>query len=174
MEKLRAYLDTNILSRITDLRISQKTINAYGKLSEFEFIDFVTSDKTKREFGETRNSNKASILSFLYKIIDKIPPTNITHFGGGGYASSAFGGTAYGGGVSVEDPLFKNLKNVFDQDDAEHIFHAIKASCNYFLTLDKKTILNRAKLQTKQLKTSCLKIVFCSPEKLVEIIEQKI
>ena len=144
MRKIKVYTDTNILSRIPDPNTSQKILDVLEKLSEIEHIDFVTSAKTNKEICKTSNRNKLTRLKLLYKLMAKIKVTNIKDFRPALLGVSTLGSMAYGG-MDVEVPLFCALKKIFDKDDSEHIFHAIKAQCDYFLTLDQKTILNRVK-----------------------------
>ncbi len=49
------YLDTNILSRIPDLRLSEESANAYEKLSQRTDIKLVTYFKTIQEIKKTPN-----------------------------------------------------------------------------------------------------------------------
>ena len=59
---------------------------------------------------------------------------------GGGRRS----GSVYIGAAAVmTDPDLAELQEVFDTDDAEHILHAARSGCAYFLTTDTTTILNR-------------------------------
>lgn len=79
-----------------------------------------------------------------------------------------FGEATFGGSAIREDPLFTNLKQIFDKDDAEHIFQAIRHNLDYFLTLDRKTILNRVGEREGQLEKLNLEIRFVSPKELIQ------
>jgi len=76
----------------------------------------------------------------------------------------------FDGGVR-EDPLFTKLKQIFDKDDAELIFQAEKNNLDYFLTLDKRTILNRLREKEDQLKEIGLKVKIVSPSQLVKELQ---
>jgi len=69
------------------------------------------------------------------------------------------------------DPLFRQLKDIFEKDDAEHIFQATKSKCNYFLTLDKKSMLNRVNSKLDKLNEICPNLVFTSPELILDELE---
>lgn len=65
-------------------------------------------------------------------------------------------------------PLLKKLRNIFDSDDAEHIFQAIVGGCRYFITIDKKTILNRVEDKKVLLEEICPDLEFVSPSELLK------
>lgn len=169
MKEATIYLDTNILSRIPDLRISETTANAFANLANLGGVKLVTSQKTKQEILGTRNTSRGSILQFLYALIDKVPLQTVHYSGCIGGAP--IGATPIGGDWT--DPLWAELKTVFDPDDAEHIVHAVRAGCDYFLTLDRETILDRAITNQDIIKKSCGKLLFVSPEEVVEAIQKQ-
>ena len=78
-----------------------------------------------------------------------------------------FNEATFNGSVNREDPLFLKLKQIFDEDDAEHIFQAEKNDMDYFLTLDKKTILNRVLSNRNKLKEANVTLRFVLPTELV-------
>ncbi len=161
------YLDTNILSRIPDLKLSEESALAYEKLSQRDDIEFVTSAKTQQEINMTPNKSQASVLNFLYSLFRKTP-MRVSEYSGV-YGDAPFGCTTFGGGWT--DPLFRQLKDIFEKDDAEHIFQATKSKCNYFLTLDKKSILNRVNSKLDKLNEICPNLVFTSPELILDELE---
>lgn len=69
-----------------------------------------------------------------------------------------------GGG---EDPVFSSLKRVFELDDAEHIFQAVKAKCDYFLTLDRSTIIDRVHSNRDFLARICPNMEIVDPGSLL-------
>ena len=168
MDEITIYLDTNILSRIPDLKVSEETANALAKLAGLGMIRFVTSQKTKQEILRTSSQQRSSLLQFLYALIEKVP-TYTVHYSGA-IGAAPIGATPIGGDWT--DPAYSELKRIFDADDAEHIIQALRAKCDYFMTLDRKTILNRAQHHLNELKGVCGGMALLSPEDLVCHIEK--
>jgi hypothetical protein len=162
-------LDTNILSRIPDLKLSEKSARAYEELSKRTDVKLVTSPKTSREIRDTPNQTRASILQFLYSLFQKVPMHTAVYSGCLGGAP--LGCTPLGGGMT--SPIFRELMTIFDHDDAEHIFQAIKSGCNYFLTLDRKSILNKIEVNSEKLLVLCPNLVFASPEEILDLIDSE-
>ena len=150
------------------MRVSQKTAQAFERLAIIEGIKFVTSAKSREEILRTSNPQKNSVLQFLYALIQKIP-LHIVNYGAA-TGSAPTGATATGG--DWIEPIYEELKQIFDSDDAEHIFQALQASCDYFMTLDRETILNRVYANSTEVKRICGKMEFVSPEDLVLAIEK--
>ena len=71
------------------------------------------------------------------------------------------------------DPTYARLKYIFDDDDAEHIVHALRAKCDYFMTLDQKTILHRAMDHAEEVASICGQMLLLSPRGVVKEIENK-
>jgi hypothetical protein len=84
----------------------------------------------------------------------------------GAYGEGAYGEGPYSGGWT--DPIYQALKAVFDPADAAHIAHAVHSNCEYFLTLDQKTILDRVKKHAAAVKDACGGLRFVTPEQLVQ------
>lgn len=167
MEETTVYLDTNILSRIPDLQVSEDTGKALAKLARMGMIRFVTSQKTKQEILKTPNPHRSSLLQFLHALIEKVRTVPVYYSGAIGGAP--IGATPFGGDWT--DPSYAQLKRIFDDNDAEHIVQALRAECDYFMTLDQKTILGRAKNHAEEVESICGKMVLLSPEDVVKIIE---
>ncbi|GAH15771.1 unnamed protein product, partial [marine sediment metagenome] len=75
-------------------------------------------------------------------------------------------------GTQVYDELFFGLKEIFPhKDDVEHIFQAAKEGCKYFMTLDGKSILKKAKKFSAELKGICPNLEFVDPKTLLEKIK---
>nr|WP_298144041.1 type II toxin-antitoxin system VapC family toxin [uncultured Pseudomonas sp.] len=160
------YLDTNIFSRITDLKISDETALAYQKISEDSEIKLVTSAKTKSEFQGTPNKARASMLLFLFSLFEKVPMEVSSY--SGAINSAPLGMCTLNGGWT--HPRLIALRKIFDSDDAMHIFQAQQSKCNYFLTLDEKTILSRVRLNQELVSSICPGLKFCSPVELSQIL----
>jgi predicted nucleic acid-binding protein len=164
MDDKVVYLDTNILSRIPDLRVSDNTASAYAELANIGGIRLVTSDKTKQEIRRTQNQVRNSLLQFLWVLIEKVPMQTVYY--SGCFGSAPFGATPLGG--DWEDPLYSDLRKVFEPDDAEHIVQAVRANCDYFLTLDRESILDRVEKNEAVVSTLCGRMTFVSPDELIK------
>jgi predicted nucleic acid-binding protein len=168
--EVKVYLDANLIfdpSKIDN--INQGEAEALKILSESQRVKFYVSEKVKKEIEKHKNPKKKDYLLFLYNLIQKIPEENIIQGGPALFDTAMFGCTMFDGDAK-EDPLFTKLKQIFDKDDAELIFQAEKNDLDYFLTSDKKTILNRLRVKGDQLKEIGLKVRIVSPSQL----EQKI
>lgn len=164
MSTVAVYLDTNIISRIFDIRISEETAMAYRQLSEMQGLRFVTSAKTKQEMEQASNQRRASVLLFLYNQFAKTP-WEVAEYSGA-IGDNPIGLCVVGGGWT--HPTLSKLRGVFDEGDAYHVFQASKAGCDYFLTLDEETILSRAKQNQELLSSICSNLKFRSPIELVQ------
>lgn len=167
----KVYVDTCILSRIYDKQISDENVDALDELCDLDAIDFVTSKKTFEEFLETSDKKKRVALKLLYKIITKIPPSELIRDIPPTLGSKPLGTAAFASWSRREDSLFTGLKTIFDENDAEHIFHAIKSQCEYFLTLDRRTILDKVSRNRDLIEETCPQITFVSPIDLLRKIE---
>jgi len=173
MNLAKIYLDSNLIfdpSKIENIKENEaEALEILADLKQKEEIEFYTSEKTKREIEKHKNIKKKGILKFYYSFIQNIPEKNIIKsaiFNEIGFNEVTFNGR-------VEDQLFTELKQIFDQNDAEHIFQAEKINLDYFLTLDKKTILNRIKQNANRFKKLNLKIHIVSPTQLVQELDIK-
>jgi hypothetical protein len=160
----KIYLDTNILSR-SDYRVSAPNAEALRRIAAAHGSSLFTSAKSRREIELNKNEAKRSFDGFIYELIAKIPEANTSDFVGG-LGTAPLGTRPLGGGVSTPDPLYEKLCEIFDRDDAEHIYQAVKGGSAFFLTLDTETILSRrAAYNALGLRT---KIV--SPQELEKIL----
>jgi len=163
---IKIYLDSSIITFIS--KIDDKNAIALRKLSENPRIIFYTSEKAKREIENYKGLKGQAYLIFIYNLIKKIPEENIIKFIPATFGSIGFNSATFGGGSSTEDFLFTNLKQIFEKDDAEHIFQAEKHNLDYFLTLDQKTIIKRVRDDKEKLKKINLNIQFVSPDGLLQ------
>jgi len=166
---IKVYLDSSILT--TPLKIDDRNAEALKKLSENPRVIFYTSEKVKREIENYKNLKGRAYLLFIYNLLKKISEENIIKSVPALFDSIMFDEATFNGSADREDFLFTKLKQIFDKDDAEHIFQAEKHNLDYFLTLDKKTILTRVKKRQAELKKNNLKIFFVSPEELLQDLE---
>ncbi len=172
----KVYLDTNIISRINDFRVKEKEIQSLAEISERyqkDEIKFFTSSKAKEEIQKIDDEKKKGLILFFCNLITNVPSANLIEHTSACFGSVTFGTSTFGGGGSVENPLFSRLKSFFDIDDAEHIFQAEKSELDYFLTLDKETILNRINQNQKEFDDIGLKIKIFSPGELAEALRSQ-
>lgn len=168
------YVDTCVLSDTTDSRdvINEATIDAIDLICDNANIDLVTSKKTLEEFLNTVNKKRRVGLKLLYRLISKVPSEKLITYKPAMFGTFSFGRAVLGGHVSRTNPLYANLKQIFDKADAEHIFQAVKSNCQYFLTVDERTILKRARENNDKIKLICPNIKFVNPVELVNVIKQ--
>lgn len=167
MKKITVYLDTNIISRVPDLRISEEDACALSNLAETGLVRFVTSQKTKQEILRTSNRKKNSLLQFLHALMMQVETVPVYYSGAIGDAP--VGATPVAG--DWIDPVYSQFRDIFDIDDAEHIVHALKANCDYFMTLDDKTILKPAKCDNEKIKAICGNMALLSPVDVLKAID---
>lgn len=168
----KIYIDSNIISNILQEHISEDDFYTIGNLCEKDDITFVTSKKTREEYSNTKDQKKRVTLNLIYKIMNKIPYENLTVEIPATYGGVAYG-EAYFGGVAIrEDNLFTKLSRIFpDKADAIHIFQAIKSDCNYFLTLDRRSILTPAKHNKESLSKLAPNLTFTNIRDLRTFID---
>ena len=164
---MKVYLDTCFISRLTDLNLSEDEALAYQLLAENQEMRLVTSSKTKQEFEKASNVVRNRALMFLYALFSKIP-----HRIGevsGCWGSAPWGRTMWGRGWV--DPMLKGLREIFEPDDAQHIFLAVKDECDYFLTLDRKSILSRVQANQPKIVSLCGDMKFTSPVEMLPLLQ---
>lgn len=167
---MRAYIDTNIISRIRDGRCSAGELEAIAGITEHKELLF-TSNKTQRELQQYQNPSGMVQLRAIYNLFINIPEQNLVKLFPAVFDGVSFNEAIFGGSAPREDPLFSGLKEVFDVDDAEHIFQAVKNGMDFFVTLDKSTILDRANEMKDKLTEMGVKLRFVLPTELLEEIK---
>jgi predicted nucleic acid-binding protein len=167
VDPIRVYLDTNVVSRLVDLRISADRARAYEILSNLPDVRFVTSEKAREEVRRATGQQKTAVLQLLVSFLDKVQTSTLEH--SGAYGEGAYGEGPYGGGWT--DPVYQTLRVIFDPADAAHITHAVRSKCDYFLTLDQRTILDRVEQSETAVKEACGSLRFVTPEQLVQHLQ---
>lgn len=143
-KKVRIYIDTNIFGRAIDGRIDAAEAASLRRvMGRRDDLDLFTSEKTRKEISNHPAQQVQDYLEFVINLVGVIPEENFVNIVGGPIGSLPLGSAPVGGGMRKEDPVFTQVKGIFDPDDSEHIFQAIKSKADYFLTLDNKTILSR-------------------------------
>lgn len=176
--KYKIYIDTNLISRLSDplkgntYQITDIQAEALLKICESN-VELVTSKKMLDEVLRTKDLRQRALLTLVATIAAKTPYKDIANFIPAVFGGVMLGASTFGGGYSSPDPLFEGLKSIFDQDDAEHIFQAVKNDCAYFLTLDQATIIGRIENNKERLTELCPNIKFVNPEKMLELLIPK-
>jgi hypothetical protein len=162
-KKRVVYLDTCVLSVIADdQKITLREAKALAQLAERDDLEFATSLKALDEILRTPDEKRRAILRFIFALMDKVH-FHVLEFDG------TFGGSAFSEGTFADDwkdPTLSQLQTIFDRPDAEHITHAINNRCDFFLTLDTRTILQRVQAHRDTVSKICGALEFASPESL--------
>ncbi len=170
----RVYLDTNIVARVNDFRIKEKDAKALRLISEkidSHELELFTSQKAKEEIERIKENTQMEYLLFICNLVKKVPSANLVESVPSAYGQAPFGVATYCGSYEAEDHLYKRLKTVFDKNDAEHIFHAEKAKMDFFLTLDKKSIIDRISKQLNEFRRIGLRMNIMLPSDLLDVLE---
>jgi predicted nucleic acid-binding protein len=168
---MKVYLDTCIINSIVDLQhLTDNDADALGIIAEHEGLEFFVSNKVSDEIKKAKIEKRRSVLTFVEKLFNRISDKNIIINGYSGFGAIGFGTAYFGGGHNEYNPLFIKLRKYFDYDDSEHIFQAILANCDFFLTLDKKTIINPYNNMKSEIDTLLGKTKIKTPTQLAEII----
>lgn len=172
----RVYLDTNIVSRINDFRLKEEDAKALRLISEKidkQEIEVFTSVKAKEEIEKIPKNTHRDFLLFICNLVKKVPIANLVESIPSTYDSVSFDVVTFNGSYDIENPLLTKLKTIFDKDDAEHIFQAEKSSIDFFLTLDKKSIIDRINKRPDEFRKIGLRINIVLPVDLLNILETK-
>lgn len=161
-----AYLDTCIVSGLAKEDIADQELKALDKLLEYsknDLISLFTSNSTLDELQKIPEKYRSKHLR-IYNLLSDIPTavkSNVTN------VLFMPGPILF---LKNADYLFTELKNILpDEKDAEHILNAAKQNIIYFVTLDKKTILEFSeKIEIKA------KIKAVKPSKLIEILNKNL
>jgi hypothetical protein len=170
MSNPSAYLDTCVLSHLFDLGGAAPPparLVALERIADCPTIDLVTSEKTLEEISKDQDQTRRVSNKLLYKLLTKVNQNPIEHFLPSTFGGLAFGVGTFGGGATVADPLVVELGKIFpDRPDVEHIFQAVKNGCTYFVTIDRKSILNKVKVNATIVAGLCPGLSFLLPEEL--------
>jgi hypothetical protein len=139
-------------------------LDSLEKIADDPSIDLVTSAKTLEEIARDPDQVRRVNSKLLFRLLTKVEPGETMHAG-----AQTFGGTMFGGPIMVDDPLIVELQKIFpDRPDVEHIFHATKNGCSYFVTIDKSTILNKVADNKATVASLCHGMIFLSPVDLAK------
>jgi hypothetical protein len=161
------YLDTSLLSRMRDGRVKTPDAVAMEGLSEFAGqIRYVSSHQLTNEVAQTYDPKARGVLLLLAALIEKVP-WEVPEWSG------AVGGSPVGLlgiGASWTHPVYEGLREIFDPPDAHHLFLAVRGGCDFFLTLDRETILNRLSGNEVRIADLCGKTELVDPPQLLRAV----
>ena len=147
---MKVYVDNSITRRLIDgiNDVNRSELEALNSFVENPDIIFLVSDVMRDEIITDRSlDGNGKARMGLMKLWFKIFPKVSTHSSGMGLIGDhPIGSVPIGGWV--EYPEFTILKKWFSTKDAEHVFQSIRNDCDYFLTIDIKTILKKRKLNS--------------------------
>ncbi len=160
MAKIRAYLDTCIISGIAKGDASQEDLGALEKIlakDKENVFELVTSSVVKQEIAAIPEAYREPHLKIfhlfsevpLVKSVQNIPPFKPLPM------------------FRREDRLLVKLKKLLpDQNDAVHAFQAIENRSSYLITIDKRTFLKYA----VEVKSLCA-LELIGPKAFIAMIE---
>lgn len=135
----KAYLDTCIVSGLAkdDLAAGEQSAVMYLLESHKKGnLKLVTSAVTAREISQIPEEFRRA-HSVIYSLLFDVPTVLL-----GSTTSLSLMGTP---GPGRDDPLFEKLKCLLpDPEDAEHVFQAAQNGVQFFVTVDRSTMLKHA------------------------------
>jgi len=170
-KNVKVYVDTCILSNLREDKLDENHLSALDKICDMNEVELVTSKKMLEEFLNTKDDKIRIALKVLYKIMAKIPYKSLLTYQTSAFDMIGFDQGCFNGEVQEEDYLFTQLKQIFTEADAEHIFQAVKANCEFFLTVDYKTILKKVEQNRKRIENICPGTKFVDPPRLLMELE---
>ena len=138
MDVPRAYLDTCILSRVVDGKISEPERSALSDLLvmyQSAAVDLFTSTVAEVELRAIPERYRDAYIPIyeLFYSARKVEALGVTHLGLAGVPAA-----------NASHLMWSNLHEVLpDAADAEHAFVAFCNRAQVFLTVDHRTIINR-------------------------------
>lgn len=138
---MKIYLDTCTLSFLYKKDVDIKQAEALLSIIKNKDLEIVTSAMTKVEIDNAQNDYDRVVLNILYEMVGKVYaiPPKIPYSGRIGETPW---GVPLGSSGYITDAIYVTLEPFFkDKNDVAQIYYAVKTKCDYFLTVDKKTIL---------------------------------
>lgn len=168
---MKIYVDNNILCSIIGNEFNDEAGEAMQKLALSDH-EFITSQVTKEEMEKTPNQGIKGAALFIYRIFGGKKFLNKETYFATGLGDAPLGTVPWGGG-EVENPSLSILRQVFDSEDARHIFQALSSHSDYFLTLDENSILKKYRLNRQNINDFCAngKLKIVNPKELVKDLE---
>lgn len=137
-----AYLDTNIVVALVkqDYPAEQQALSALIELQVQGAVELVTSTVMQEEIEKFKGETKPALALFeaLRNVttVEVLPMPQVIEQPAGRSRIQQF----Y---LPAKDQNLAALEVILDETDARHVFQALSAKADYFVTLDKRTILGR-------------------------------
>jgi len=161
----KVYLDTNIISACIkhDIQDGQEMQAVIRIISFWKqgYIECYTSEDVKKELEKIPEKYKKQIdeAQTIWMLLEK-SQNFVEKVSRAGWGAVMWGEAPWGGGVVDVDPVFQKIRSIFPGEaDQRHIFLAIRNKIEYFVTYDKKTILNQAKEHEREIQELGIKIL---------------
>ena len=140
---MKGYLDNTLVSAMgkQEHQSDLVALNTLFALRDAGVISLVTSEVTRREIQRYKGASRPDIEK-VYDALEKVPLVEAnellyitSHWDrNGGWNSPVF----------QDDPIWQELLRLnLDATDAHHVMVALRAQCDAFVTVDKRTILGR-------------------------------
>lgn len=143
----KAYLDTNLVSGLGKADMNPDEYEALHRVIELMHegrVALVTSAVTKEEIDRVPLEHQAPHQA-IYALLAKVPVVDEQKLVPR-IIQAMRGRSQIVGPLVVEEEDMGTLNGILpDHNDARHVFQALRNSSEYFVTLDRKTILTRAK-----------------------------
>jgi len=147
--KITVYIDTNIVSRLAKADMTPPVGAALINILELfnqGKLELVTSDLSKKEIDKLNSVPNIDRdkwnLDVVVSLLKKVPFVQDHKLIGFNSYWDRLGG--FSNPIMEDDHISATLRGIgLDRTDAHHLMVAIRAECDVFLTLDKRTILNR-------------------------------
>ncbi len=147
---VKGYLDNTLVSAMgkQEHQSDLVALTALFALRDAGVISLVTSEVTHREVQRYKSSSRPDIEK-VYDALEKVPLVEMNELVGISSHWDRHGG--WNSPIFEDDPIWLGLLGLnLDPTDAHHVMVAVRARCDAFLTVDKRTILNRrASVETK-------------------------
>ncbi len=171
---IKVYIDTNIFGH-SEAAFRGADIPALEQIARTNRgeMSFVISDTVEREAGACKDDARRALLVFIARLFERVAVQAHQFLMRG---SMGFLGMPHVGRSPriAQEPLYADLRKYFDPTDAEHIFRAIRSDCDYFLTMDCTTILNRIDDANRAaIEQLCGKLRIVSPYQLAEQFRER-
>jgi len=155
---MRIYVDNCVIGLIVDTAPEADELAAFVNITARSDLELVVSGKTSEELRRAQDRLKGQKLQILANLLKRVHSVQEIS---AAYGASAYGELPYAG--EWTDPLLVGLRTIFEPDDADHVFQAARSGCRYFLTVDRRTILDRAAKHKADLTALCPDLDFVSP-----------
>jgi predicted nucleic acid-binding protein len=157
-----AYLDTCVISGGLgrgDIHGQQEALRELLRLRKAGDIEIVTSHIALEEIQRSPQERRR-LDEDLYALLNDVPAA-AEHRTDGGLMLLGVGGG------QRPDPILIRLREILsDENDARHLFQAIKNGIDFFVTVDERTILSKADALSSVFGIQVLK-----PAELLQIVK---